>query len=234
MAEQFSPFELIVIGPRGVGKSSVSAHISRECHLPIYCVDARCFDLYMEDEDFRRSAQRIGARSSSNGLINVFRDLARDPHVDYRAYQEQLHLTAIRIVLQTAGESIVDFGSGHGSYDLEPNQRELARLLAPHPVLCLWPSRDPDRAADILVARNGRSLEATKEGLASHRGRNVAKHVLYVEERKVAEVADEAVAWMRDNKASREGMGHGSQFARAAAAAATGGGNESQHRARRA
>ena len=189
-------FKLVLIGPRGVGKSSLADCISQRLRLPLFELDAECWSLYMQDERFRAAAADVDASDPLLALRQVLTALWRELAQEFPAYQEQLQLGALRTGLASTRAPIVDCGSGHCSFRSDRNQAELADLLAPLPVLCLWPSRDFKRGVELLASRNGRSREETAEALRFHRGRSLARHVIMVEDRSISDVADEAVAWM--------------------------------------
>ena len=114
-------------------------------------------------------------------MAHIFDALALELGSDCLSYQEALHLLALRQALSTAQSSILDLGSGHCSFTLEPNLDELKAILAPHPTVCLWPSRDPHRAVRILCKRNRRDPIETAREMRRHRGRSIARAVVYTE-----------------------------------------------------
>jgi hypothetical protein len=187
-------FKLILIGPQGVGKSSVADLVAHRCGLPLYELDVHCFEHYRTDERFAKAADELGDLPIPQALERIFSRIARDLGEDLLEYQEHLHLVAVKRALEEAEAPILDMGSGHCSYTIARNHDCLTRLLAPHPVLCLWPSRDLSRGAALLTQRNRRSLSANEAALRLHRGREIAKQVVYVDDRPIAEVADEAMA----------------------------------------
>lgn len=188
-----NPIQLVLIGPQGVGKSSVADAISHRLRLPIYELDAHCLELYKADARFAKAAADLDALPTVDALEEAFRRLAYELGDQCHTYQESLHLLAVRLGLANSSAPIFDMGSGHCSYTIPQNQRELADLLAPHRVICLWPSGAIGRSAELLSRRNRRTLNANRTALEQHRGREIADHVIYVEDRTIWEVADEAL-----------------------------------------
>lgn len=189
-------FKLVLIGPHGVGKSSVADVVAHRCRLPLYELDVHCFELYQADERFEKAARDVGGLAIPHALEQVFSHLANELAEDCLAYQEHLHLLAVKGALEKAAAPILDMGSGHCSYTISDNHDCLVSLLAPYPVLCLWPSRDLSRGAALLTGRNRRSLDANRAALGLHRGREFAKHIIYVDKKGIDTVADEVIAWL--------------------------------------
>ncbi|WP_338911924.1 hypothetical protein [Mycetohabitans rhizoxinica] len=187
-------FRLVLIGPRGAGKSSVADVVAHRCGLPLYKLDAHCFELYKADDRSAKAARDVGEFSAPQLLARIFSRFADDLAEDWLAYQESLHLVAVKLALEKAVAPILDRGSEHCSYITSDNQGCLVRLLWLHPVLCLWPRRDLSRGAALLPGRNCRSLAFNKAALHLHRGREIAKHVIDVEKKGINDIANEAIA----------------------------------------
>lgn len=191
-----SYFDVVLIGPRGVGKTAVSERISRETGRGVFHVDEHCHRFYLQDSTFRQIALLLGSDGSHETLAPIFKELGRRLGPDCLGYQEKLHLLAVRQALTTVREPILDLGSGHGSFVLEFNQNNLREMLALQPVVCLWPSQDFVRSVRILHERNDRNRLETESALRNHKGRQIARQVIYTEDDGVEVVASRVIEWM--------------------------------------
>lgn len=181
------------MGPRGVGKTSVSNAIAQMTGLEAFHLDDRCHEFYLADPRFLGAANAVGAVGNAEGLAKVFNELGRRLGPDCLQFQESLHLLALRATFATVRQTIIDLGSGHSSFVLAPSLRELEEILSPHPTVCLWPSSSFDQSVAILSERNQRSRAETTDALNLHMGREIAKTIVYTQRDSVDRVAEEVL-----------------------------------------
>ena len=174
--------DIIIIGPIGVGKSTLADLLSESLQLPRRPLDEHRWDYYKEigyDKDF---AEKLEAQVGFWALY---------------LYWKEFEIHAVERHLAEFKDCVIDFGGGHSVYE---NANHLARakkvLDLYKNVFLLLPSPDPDESFRILNQRHGREVQPDTLDINEHFIRHpsnyeLAKHTVYTEGRTPEETRDE-------------------------------------------
>lgn len=186
---------IVLIGPIGVGKSTVAPLVAAALDRPTIDVD-----------------ELRGGFYGTLGYDNAEADemYERDGVLGLAAYWKPFEIALVEHVVTLQPDSVLDFGAGHSHFDSDDTLFERASVaLAPHHVVLLLPSEDPDESAAVLDARQPeeyrsetRSLNV--EFLRSRSNALLADRIVITGDRSPEAVADDVVAgWAR--RASSDG-----------------------------
>lgn len=175
---------VVLIGPWGVGKSTVGRLLVQALGRPLVSVDAIRWR-YMAEAGWEKAAEQEA--------------FARDGNMGIHRYWTPFILHAIRRLLAERPDQILDFGGSDLCLDDPDELAEVRALLAPCPnVLCLFPSPDVAEATSLLaeVVRqrhrptlNG--MDATRFFLTHLPSAELAKQVVYTDGKTPGETCDE-------------------------------------------
>jgi shikimate kinase len=131
---------LILIGPMDVGKSTVAGLLAQRWGVRRVAMDHIRYDYYREIGYERARADKLYRQHGFAALC---------------AYWKPFEAHAVeRLLADTAGERcVIDFGAGHSVYQDPVLFGRVQTALAPHPVVLLLPSSDPDESIAILLRR---------------------------------------------------------------------------------
>jgi len=131
---------IILIGPLGVGKSTVGHLLAKKLGLPQCSVDDVRWKYYEEIGYDKVLAAKIA--KSNQGVQGQLR------------YSKPFEAHAVERVLSDHRYSVIDFGASNSVYDDELLFSRVKNALAPYPnVILLLPSSDPEESVRILNAR---------------------------------------------------------------------------------
>jgi hypothetical protein len=138
LVDPAGPSDPILIGPTGVGKTTVAALLGPRLGVPVVSLDRIRFGYYRELNYDEAQAARL-RRESFESLIRYWQPF--DAHAVVRALGEHRGC-------------VFDFGAIHSVYDDPAHFQKVAAALAPYPnVVLLLPSDDAEESVRILHDR---------------------------------------------------------------------------------
>lgn len=178
--------ELILIGPIGVGKSTVAELISMRTGLVRRSMDEIRWKYYEEIGYDRDLARQI---RTTDGFWGLYR------------YWKPFEAHAVKRFLCDFSRCIFDFGGGHAVYEDDMLFAQVRELFAPFThVVLLMPSPDPEESIRILNARaeydSRDQREVNEHFIRHHSYYNLAKHIIYTKDKDSDQVADEVYQWV--------------------------------------
>jgi energy-coupling factor transporter ATP-binding protein EcfA2 len=181
--------EILLIGPRGSGKSTVAELIHMRTFLPHCSMDLLRWKYYDEIGYDRRVAGMKLAQEGFWGMYNYWKP--------FEAY-------AVGRLLEDFRECVFDFGASHTVYEEHGLFEQVRRLIDPYPhVILLLPSPDQEESIRILHARNAYDTPEQKdvnEHLVRHHSNyDLAKYIAYTKDKTPEETCDEVLTWVRNN-----------------------------------
>jgi len=175
---------IILIGPEGVGKSSVSDILSKRLNLPM------AFSDY-----FVRT--RINESKKFSTLKALYYRLVKGFWTFYK-YIKPFEADVVVEVLNKTKNGIIDFGAGHSVFDDEKLFDRVKKAFEPHRfVFLLLPSPDLDKSIKILNDANPHLLKIkpniTEHFIKSKCNYELAKYVIYTKDKLFDKVAQEII-----------------------------------------
>ena len=186
---------IILIGPLGIGKSTVGRLLAKKLGLPQCSLDDVRWG-YFEEIDYDKE---LAAR-----LFQTGKDIP-----EKLSYSKPFEVHAIERALADHSHSVIDFGASNSVYEEEALLTRVEEALEPYPnVILLLPSADPDESAQILSARLTQIVKAKGEEinhelfelneyfikhLSNHR---LAKSVIYTKGNTPEEICDEILGML--------------------------------------
>lgn len=130
---------VVLIGPPGVGKTTVSTLLAAQLDLPVLDLDTARWDYYAEIGYDEAQAEQILHSGGLSALV---------------AYWKPFELHAVERALAEHHGSVIAFGAGHSFYD-DPAQLQRAQeaLAGCRSVVLLLPSANLDESVRLLNAR---------------------------------------------------------------------------------
>lgn len=167
---------IIIIGPMGAGKTTVSQEIHKRNNMPLISLDDRnqLNDLYEETE--------------RNGL---------------KGKDAEFYLTA-RTLTSIKEPAIIVFGAGHGDYPNKTMETEMGVLLNKFPnIICLEYSENKEESLEVLnkrISQRKENQDRTEQVFRDNEHfiydssfEAFAKKVIYTKDRTPEEVADKVL-----------------------------------------
>lgn len=178
---------IILIGPVGVGKSTVAQLLAMRLSLPRRSMDDVRWDFYAEigyDQDI---AKRL---RETEGFWGLYR------------YWKPFEAHAVERLLSFHDHCVVDFGAGHSVYEDDRLFHRVQHVLSPYfNVVLLLPTPNLDESLPILNDRNGYVPDGTpninEHFIRHHSNYALAKHTVYANGRTPQEVCDEIADFVR-------------------------------------
>jgi shikimate kinase len=179
---------VVLIGPIGVGKSSVAPVVGRALGRPIIELDELRSDVYATLGYDNAKADELYRLGGIEGLMSYWKPF-------------ELELVEHAVALEPG--AVLDFGAGHSHFDDEEQFRRASAALAGHYVVLLLPSLDVEESERILDARQpsehraaSRELNATF--LSSRSNALLADRVLITGDRSPEDIATDLVQGWRE------------------------------------
>jgi shikimate kinase len=181
--------EIILIGPSGVGKSTVGKLLAERLGIPQISLDELRWGYYKEVGFDENLARQIRSTQGFPGLIQ---------------YWARFNVHAVERVLAEHHNCVIDFGAGHSIYEDEDDFKRVQLMLAPYNnVILLLPSEDVDESIRILTARQQQLAPIADRGIIGsimehhirhHSNPDLAKMIIYTEDKTFQEICDEIIA----------------------------------------
>ena len=173
---------IVLIGPIGVGKSTVAPRVAELLGRQVVDLDELRGELYATLDYDNAVADAVYERDGVAGLLGY-----------WKPFELALVEHAVRLP-----DAVLDFGAGHSHFEDEGQFARVAAALAPHHVVLLLPSDDIDRSERILAARQPEeyrdvSAELNAMFLRSRSNAALADRVVITGERTPDEVAADVV-----------------------------------------
>ncbi|MBD2166903.1 shikimate kinase [Calothrix membranacea FACHB-236] len=132
--------DIILIGPIGVGKTTIGALLASRLGLSQYSMDDLRWSYYFEigyDEELAKH------KRETEGFWGVYQ------------YWKPFEAYAVERLLSSHNQCVIDFGGGHSVYEDAALFQRVQQALAPYPnVILLLPSPNLDESVQILNQRN--------------------------------------------------------------------------------
>ncbi len=164
---------IILIGPSGAGKTTVSEKLSQKTGMQNCRLD------------------RISHKAKKNGLADKFKNIDR------------FNLFMISELLKIAKEKdlcgIVDFGGGHSVYEDMDAFEKLKELLKPFKnIVLLLPDKDEEKSLDIMERRSTGDITDNRRFIESPCNKELATMIIYGNGRQASEIADEILQVIKE------------------------------------
>jgi hypothetical protein len=181
--------EVVLIGPAGAGKTTVSELLAARLQLPCICLDEIAEKYYAEAGFGHEVQQRL---MKEIGFAAMYRQLA-----------PALAHATVRM-LEDHDRGVMDLGAGHSHFADAALFERVRRALAPCPnVVLLLPNPDLDRSVQLLrqrsLAERGWDWNAEGYDYIEHWTKDACNHTLatltiYTEGRTPQETCEELVS----------------------------------------
>jgi shikimate kinase len=177
--------EIILIGPIGVGKSTIAELLSIRTGLPRRSMDELRWKYYEEigyDRDLARE------KRSAEGFWGLYR------------YWKPFEAHAVKRILEDNSECIFDFGGGHSVFEDDALFARIYDLLLPYShVVLLMPSPDREESIRILHAHSNYDSQGQREVnehfIRHHSNYDLAKHIVYTKDKDPDQICEEIYQW---------------------------------------
>jgi shikimate kinase len=185
--------DIALIGPIGVGKSTVAALLAEALGAPLVSIDGLRSVYYAELGYDEAHAEAL---RESEGLLGLYR------------YWKPFEAHAVERVLAEHSGCVFDFGAGHSVFEDPRLFARVERALAgARFVVLLLPSPDPEASIRALLERLPPYTEGVAE-LNEHFVRHpssarLATHTVYTEGKTPEEVRDEVLTLIGESGGGR-------------------------------
>lgn len=169
---------ILVMGPIGVGKTSVSKELAKRTGKKL---------IEMEEEKKRIythigfSLKKCEEKYEKYGIMGWYQ------------YQKPFELYSVKVLLEENNDAIIDFGGGQSVYDNEEQVKEFLNIMKiqKHSFL-LMPYEDEDMSLKLLSTRYEEDdTELNRVFINSKTSRQAAKHIIYTGQKTISEIVNE-------------------------------------------
>ena len=173
MTNQFD--QIILIGPFGVGKTTVGRLLKDKLGLPLVSLDDLCYGYYEEIGWSGQEALRIYEQEGGDA---------------FNEYLNSFEPYGVEQVLLRNHGCVIDMGGGQTVYDDQARFARVKNALAPYPnVVLLLPSEDLEKSFRVLKER--RRSEFLEYLIRNPCNYVLAKHIVYTEDKSPDQTANE-------------------------------------------
>ena len=182
------PSEIILIGPKLTGKTTIGRMLADALGLPQMSLDNLTWKYFAETDYDRQKASQIHAAEGIFGSLHY-----REP---YDAY-------VIECVLRDNHNCVIDFGGGHSVYEDAVSFSRAQTALAPYGnVFLILPSPDEEESIAILKQRfkaDVASERRLQRWLVTHPiYQELAKHIVYTKDKSPQEISMDVASMVHD------------------------------------
>jgi len=169
--------DIILIGPVGVGKSTIGKLLSDYLEIPQASLDDERWNIYKEiGYDFEYADQIM----ENEGFLGIYK------------YWKPFEAYSVERVLNIYPNHIHDFGAGQSAYEDEDLFKRVEEILRPYPnVVLLLPTVDKVKSLEILYERN--QFPYNEIFINSTSNEKLAKTVVYTEGKTPEETCREII-----------------------------------------
>lgn len=172
---------IIIIGPIGVGKSTVAPEVARRTSKKHIDMDALRGQIYALT-DF---SEELAEKAYDKGGI-----------IGWHDYQKPFELFAVKTLLEQYTNAVIEFGGGQSVYTDATQADVFLSLVKDEPfVILMLPCEDSERSKKVLSkrARNKGERILNDIFITSETNKNAAKYVVYTDGKTPEETIDEIV-----------------------------------------
>lgn len=170
--------DIILIGPVGVGKSTVGTLLSEKLGIPQASLDELRWQIY---EEAGYDAQHADTLFENEGFLGIYK------------YWKPFEALSVAKALALYPGHIHDFGAGQSVYEEPHLLKQVRDLLSPYPnVVLLLPCEDKKEALEILAKRT--EFEHNSLFLDNTCNEELAKIVVYTNGKTPDETCDEIIS----------------------------------------
>lgn len=175
---------IVIMGPIGVGKSSVAQELAKQLCLPRIELDEQRTRIYKQTNFSVDEAER---QYSLNGIRGWY------------TYQKPYELLSVDVILSEYSNTVIDFGGGQSVYDDEKQITEFLRLMeSVKNSFLLMPYKDVDKSLSLLSKRiNEDELKLNEIFVRSETNKLAAKHIIYTEMKTIKQIVDEILSFIK-------------------------------------
>ncbi|MEK6259193.1 MAG: AAA family ATPase [Planctomycetota bacterium] len=182
--------KIILIGPIGAGKTTLSNLVARELNLPCVHMDDVRMRFYQEIGFDREEAKRL---QSVEGFLGLYR------------YWKPFEVHAVERLVSEPGSAVLDFGGGHAVQEDGEHFSRVERALAPFAnVILVLPSPSKEESIQILRERVGvvesGGVDFHEHFVCHHSNYDLAKQIVYTQNRSPQETCEEIVSIVRRSR----------------------------------
>jgi len=176
--------QIILIGPIGVGKSTLAKLLAEKLDIPQVAMDGVRWDYYNEIGYDKDVAQQIQEK---------------EEFVGHYRYWKLFEAHAVERILSDYGQCncVIDFGGGHSVYEDKELFDRIAKVLAPYQnIVLILPSADLDESVSILNEKSdggivSRGFDFHEHFVKHHSNHDFAKYVVYTKGKSPEETCTE-------------------------------------------
>jgi hypothetical protein len=184
--------DILLIGPTGVGKTTVGRLLADRLMMPLVSLDTIRF-VYHKEMDYDEEYAAHLRRENYEALLR---------------YWEPFNAHVVARALEDYPGSILDFGAIHSVYDDEVLAEKVARLLLPYPnVILLTPAPDPEESIQFLYERGVKGTNLSEATLLMWQriiarfiehpdNRRLARHTVYTREQTPEQIREAICEWL--------------------------------------
>ena len=172
---------IIIIGPIGVGKSTVAPEVARRTGKKHIDMDALREQIYVLT-DF---SEELAEKAYDKGGI-----------IGWHDYQKPFELFAVKTLLEQHSNAVIEFGGGQSVYTDATQADTFLSLIKDEPfVILMLPCEDLTRSTKILGdrARNIEEKILNDIFITAETNKNAAKYVVYTDGKTPRETINEIV-----------------------------------------
>ncbi|MCF7929909.1 MAG: hypothetical protein K9L02_00160 [Acholeplasmataceae bacterium] len=174
--------DIILIGPVGVGKTTIGKLLSKRLHIPQISLDKKRWHIYKEIGYDKKYAKKL---YKQEGFLGVYK------------YWKPFEAYSVKRVLELYPNHIHDFGAGQSVYEDKILFDDVYTLLEPYRnVILLLPSKDKEKSLDVLFKRNlmtDNKFEYNYLFVNNPSNEKLAKIIVYTDGKSLSEICDEII-----------------------------------------